>query len=186
MSPVTPVQPCKSYQVRLELEPEYFRYLSAQSQCRSVNFSLKYRNLIGLAVAYRVHCLRAMVSNPTDKPNASPWRIHTSSVLTALTHISAPFITTFLLIHLAAPAAANLGGSALSSQTMVRFFLFYSCANAHLPVDPTASCLGASTTKLHLENGTSYSGRCSYTRPARSSIECSLRVYHAHSLTRSP
>ncbi|KAI9437795.1 hypothetical protein BJY52DRAFT_577066 [Lactarius psammicola] len=61
-----------------------------------------------------------MVSNPSDKPNTgAPWRTRVSSVLTALTHGSAPFITTFLLVHLAAPAAANLGGSALSSQTML-------------------------------------------------------------------
>ncbi|KAH9057700.1 hypothetical protein EDB87DRAFT_1792854 [Lactarius vividus] len=61
-----------------------------------------------------------MVSNPADKPKAgAPWRTRASSVLTALSHGSAPFITTFLLIHLAAPAAANLGGSALSSQTML-------------------------------------------------------------------
>ncbi|KAH9034003.1 hypothetical protein EDB83DRAFT_2296363 [Lactarius deliciosus] len=61
-----------------------------------------------------------MVSNPADKPNAgAPWRTRASSVLTALSHGSAPFITTFLLIHLTAPAAANLGGSALSSQTML-------------------------------------------------------------------
>jgi hypothetical protein len=61
-----------------------------------------------------------MVSNPADKPNTTrPWRTRASSVLTALTHGSAPFITTFLLIHLTAPAAANLGGSELSSQTML-------------------------------------------------------------------
>ncbi|KAH9022607.1 hypothetical protein EDB84DRAFT_1274516 [Lactarius hengduanensis] len=61
-----------------------------------------------------------MVSNPADKPNAgAPWRTRASSVLTALSHGSAPFITTFLLIHLTAPAAANIGGSALSSQTML-------------------------------------------------------------------
>ena len=72
------------------------------------------------------------MSNPADKPNAASWRTHTSSVLTALTHGSAPFITTFLLIHLAAPVAANLGGSELSSQTMVRFFLPRSEPNAHL------------------------------------------------------
>ena len=39
--------------------------------------------------------------------------------LTKATHISAPFIATFLLIHLTAPALANVGGSTLSSQTMV-------------------------------------------------------------------
>ncbi|KAH8991575.1 hypothetical protein EDB92DRAFT_1798155 [Lactarius akahatsu] len=61
-----------------------------------------------------------MVSNPADKPNAgAPWRTRASSVLTALSHGSAPFITTFLLIHLTAPAVANIGGSALSSQTML-------------------------------------------------------------------
>jgi hypothetical protein len=117
----------RTLQVGLGLE--YFEYLSAQSQCRSVIFSLKSRNLIGLAVTYSaLSCLvlRAMVSNPADKANTSSWRSRASSVLTTLTHGSAPFITTFLLVHLTAPAAANLGGSALSSQTMVRFFLLRS------------------------------------------------------------
>lgn len=40
--------------------------------------------------------------------------------LTKIAHGSTPFITTFLLIHLSAPALANLGGSSLASQTMVR------------------------------------------------------------------
>ncbi|KAI9437788.1 hypothetical protein BJY52DRAFT_1207088 [Lactarius psammicola] len=63
-----------------------------------------------------------MVSNPADKPNTSaPWHTRASSVLTALAHGSALFITTFLLIHLTAPAAVNLGGSAPSSQTMHLF-----------------------------------------------------------------
>ncbi|KAI0303335.1 hypothetical protein B0F90DRAFT_1610424, partial [Multifurca ochricompacta] len=50
-----------------------------------------------------------------------PWHTRTrlSKVLTVLTHGSAPFITTFLIVHLAAPSIANLGGSALSSQTML-------------------------------------------------------------------
>ncbi|KAG7453132.1 uncharacterized protein BT62DRAFT_880411 [Guyanagaster necrorhizus] len=39
--------------------------------------------------------------------------------LTKIAHGSSPFITTFLLIHLAPPALANLGGSSLSSQTML-------------------------------------------------------------------
>ena len=50
--------------------------------------------------------------------------------LTRIVHGSAPFITTFLLIHLTAPAIASLGGSSLSSQTMVRmigtFFAHFS------------------------------------------------------------
>ncbi|KAJ7086163.1 hypothetical protein B0H15DRAFT_909949 [Mycena belliarum] len=40
-------------------------------------------------------------------------------VLTKLIHGSAPFITTFMLIHLSAPMLANLGGSSLASQTML-------------------------------------------------------------------
>jgi len=39
--------------------------------------------------------------------------------LTKITHGSAPFIATFLLIHLSAPVLANLGGSSLASQTML-------------------------------------------------------------------
>ena len=40
--------------------------------------------------------------------------------LTRMAHFSSPFITTFLLIHLSSPILANLGGSSLASQTMVR------------------------------------------------------------------
>ncbi|KAJ4475626.1 hypothetical protein J3R30DRAFT_576205 [Lentinula aciculospora] len=40
-------------------------------------------------------------------------------LLTQSSHISAPFITTFLLIHLSAPVMANVGGSSLSSQVML-------------------------------------------------------------------
>ncbi|SJL04965.1 uncharacterized protein ARMOST_08336 [Armillaria ostoyae] len=39
--------------------------------------------------------------------------------LTKIAHGSSPFITTFLLIHLTPPALANLGGSSLSSQSML-------------------------------------------------------------------
>ncbi|KAK0492057.1 hypothetical protein EDD18DRAFT_1184525 [Armillaria luteobubalina] len=39
--------------------------------------------------------------------------------LTKIAHGSSPFITTFLLIHLAPPVLAHLGGSSLSSQTML-------------------------------------------------------------------
>ncbi|KAH9972124.1 hypothetical protein BGW80DRAFT_1316620 [Lactifluus volemus] len=49
-----------------------------------------------------------MAADPADKP-APHWRTRTSSVLTTLAHGSVPFITTFLLVHLSAPAAANLG-----------------------------------------------------------------------------
>src|SRR6266404_197093 len=121
--------------------------------------------------------------NSADKPNAAPWRTQASSVLTALAHGSAPFITTFLLVHLAAPAAANLGGSALSSQTMVRIFPMY-LTRTH-PSHTTTSFLDASTTKPRLESGTSYSGRCLYTLPVRSSSVSSLPAFRAHSPARS-
>ncbi|KAJ7220171.1 hypothetical protein GGX14DRAFT_585889 [Mycena pura] len=39
--------------------------------------------------------------------------------LTKIIHGSAPFIGTFLLIHLTAPMLANLGGSSLASQTLL-------------------------------------------------------------------
>ncbi|KAF9265840.1 hypothetical protein L218DRAFT_956810 [Marasmius fiardii PR-910] len=45
--------------------------------------------------------------------------ISVSNLLTNLNHGSAPFISTFLLIHLTAPTLANLGGSELSSQVMI-------------------------------------------------------------------
>ncbi|KAI0285219.1 hypothetical protein BC826DRAFT_973049, partial [Russula brevipes] len=56
---------------------------------------------------------------PTDKPTPPAWRTHIPSVLTVLAHGSAPFITTFLFVHLAAPAAGNIGGSADASRTMM-------------------------------------------------------------------
>jgi succinate dehydrogenase/fumarate reductase cytochrome b subunit len=45
------------------------------------------------------------------------------SCLTAVSHGSSPFIATFLLIHLSAPALANTGGSLLSSKVMVREYV---------------------------------------------------------------
>ncbi|KAF7974996.1 hypothetical protein HWV62_10597 [Athelia sp. TMB] len=42
-----------------------------------------------------------------------------SSYLTTIAHGSSPFLTTFLLIHLSAPALANLGGGSLASQVML-------------------------------------------------------------------
>ncbi|KAG6831212.1 hypothetical protein H0H92_012009 [Tricholoma furcatifolium] len=48
-------------------------------------------------------------------------RRNVRSYLETLSHGATPFITTFLLIHLTAPAIATLGGSSLSSQTMTSF-----------------------------------------------------------------
>ena len=49
--------------------------------------------------------------------------IATQPVLTKVAHGSAPFITTFALIHLTAPVMANIGGTSLASQVMVRNFM---------------------------------------------------------------
>ncbi|KZT74056.1 hypothetical protein DAEQUDRAFT_641930, partial [Daedalea quercina L-15889] len=49
----------------------------------------------------------------------APWRRTAQSVLTRLSHGSTPFIATFVLIHLTAPALASLGGTSLSSQVML-------------------------------------------------------------------
>ncbi|KAL1947231.1 hypothetical protein VTO73DRAFT_14192 [Trametes versicolor] len=43
----------------------------------------------------------------------------TQPALTRIAHGSAPFITTFALIHLTAPVMANLGGTSLASQVML-------------------------------------------------------------------
>ncbi|EGN96308.1 hypothetical protein SERLA73DRAFT_112545 [Serpula lacrymans var. lacrymans S7.3] len=57
-----------------------------------------------------------MASNPSNDPNGQPKAV---TYLTRIAHGSAPFITTFLLIHLSAPMVANIGGSSLSSQVML-------------------------------------------------------------------
>ena len=57
-----------------------------------------------------------------DASGAKPqhtWRRKLVSYLTVISHASAPFITTFALIHLSAPAMGVVGGSSLSSQVMV-------------------------------------------------------------------
>jgi hypothetical protein len=50
-------------------------------------------------------------------------------VLGGTAHLSAPFVFTFLLVHLSAPASATLGGSTLASRTMVcsHFCAFWAC-----------------------------------------------------------
>ncbi|KAI6111238.1 hypothetical protein F5141DRAFT_1113307 [Pisolithus sp. B1] len=42
-----------------------------------------------------------------------------SSILTMLAHTSAPFLSTFLVIHPSAPIAVNIGGSRLASSVML-------------------------------------------------------------------
>ncbi|KAI0692234.1 hypothetical protein BC835DRAFT_83862 [Cytidiella melzeri] len=53
------------------------------------------------------------------------------SILTTLAQGSAPFISTFLLIHLSAPAMANLGGSSLASQVMILGREYYKTSFGH-------------------------------------------------------
>ncbi|KAG0694645.1 hypothetical protein DFH29DRAFT_815102 [Suillus ampliporus] len=50
------------------------------------------------------------------------------AVLTNVAHISAPFLTVFLVIHLSAPALANVGGSSLSSNLMLLGREYYQTA----------------------------------------------------------
>ncbi|KAL4246149.1 hypothetical protein ABKN59_009336 [Abortiporus biennis] len=59
--------------------------------------------------------------DPKQPPDSQPvsLRQKITPVLTKLAHGSAPFLTTFVLIHLTAPALANLGGTSLSSQVML-------------------------------------------------------------------
>ena len=59
------------------------------------------------------------VRDQGNEPSSRTWRHTAQSALTRLSHGSAPFITTFVLIHLTAPVMANLGGTSLSSQVMV-------------------------------------------------------------------
>ncbi|KAA1477716.1 hypothetical protein DENSPDRAFT_808927 [Dentipellis sp. KUC8613] len=64
------------------------------------------------------------------KPDGS-WRTYRKLLNTPLTtfaHGSAPFLTTFLLVHLSAPIAANIGGSSLSSQVMLLGREYYQTA----------------------------------------------------------
>ncbi|KAH9890532.1 hypothetical protein C8Q73DRAFT_667400 [Cubamyces lactineus] len=62
------------------------------------------------------------MSDAPVEPNKSFLRrltLVTQSALTRIAHGSAPFITTFVFIHLTAPVIANLGGTSLASQVML-------------------------------------------------------------------
>ncbi|KIK24455.1 hypothetical protein PISMIDRAFT_98503 [Pisolithus microcarpus 441] len=59
--------------------------------------------------------------------NGNP-AVTASSILTTLAHVSAPFLSTFLLIHLSAPIAANIGGSRLASSVMLLGREYYQTA----------------------------------------------------------
>lgn len=59
--------------------------------------------------------------------NGNP-AVTASPILTTLAHVSAPFLSTFLLIHLSAPIAANIGGSRLASSVMLLGREYYQTA----------------------------------------------------------
>ncbi|KAJ3570118.1 hypothetical protein NP233_g4615 [Leucocoprinus birnbaumii] len=61
----------------------------------------------------------AMSSSSPSPGNGSTTRKNVLKVLTVASHITSPFISTFLLVHLAAPVLANVGGTSLASQTMI-------------------------------------------------------------------
>ncbi|KAF8655800.1 hypothetical protein AX16_002886 [Volvariella volvacea WC 439] len=57
--------------------------------------------------------------NPWNKKGFVNLRKKAIPYVTGIAHASAPFISTFLLVHLSAPILANVGGSSLASQTMI-------------------------------------------------------------------
>ncbi|PCH38574.1 hypothetical protein WOLCODRAFT_136346 [Wolfiporia cocos MD-104 SS10] len=71
-----------------------------------------------------------MTDVPKDErpPRTKGWRRIAVAVLTTLSHGTAPLITTFVLIHLAAPVLAIVGGSSLASQTMLLGREYYQTA----------------------------------------------------------
>ncbi|KAJ3891318.1 hypothetical protein GG344DRAFT_47633 [Lentinula edodes] len=75
-----------------------------------------------------------------SSPRSLSFRHKLLPLITLSSHVSAPFITTFLLIHLSAPALANVGGSSLSSQVMLLGREYYqtSLAEPYLVLGPLA------------------------------------------------
>ncbi|KIK59053.1 hypothetical protein GYMLUDRAFT_169967 [Collybiopsis luxurians FD-317 M1] len=63
-----------------------------------------------------------------EESRARNFRQRLVTILTKTSHASAPFITTFLLIHLSAPVMANAGGSSLSSRVMLLGREYYQTA----------------------------------------------------------
>ncbi|KII89379.1 hypothetical protein PLICRDRAFT_53817 [Plicaturopsis crispa FD-325 SS-3] len=62
---------------------------------------------------------KGVSSGPFSSGALAGYRKAAIPYLTNIAHGTAPFITTFLLIHLSAPVLANLGGSSLASQVML-------------------------------------------------------------------
>jgi succinate dehydrogenase/fumarate reductase cytochrome b subunit len=73
----------------------------------------------------------------------------TAAVLTNVAHISAPFLSVFLVVHLSAPALANVGGSSLSSNVMLLGREYYQTGfgERYLLFIPLAAHVASSITK---------------------------------------
>ncbi|KAF7799702.1 hypothetical protein EIP86_010944 [Pleurotus ostreatoroseus] len=86
----------------------------------------------------------------SDKPASPKSRL---SYLTRIAHTSAPFISTFLLIHLSAPIMANLGGGELASQVMILGREYYGTPLGHkfLVVLPIVAHTGSAIAKRFLQ-----------------------------------
>ncbi|KAG2139051.1 hypothetical protein DEU56DRAFT_912305 [Suillus clintonianus] len=81
--------------------------------------------------------------------DGSTLRRQTVTVLTNVAHVSVPFITVFLVVHLSAPALANFGGSSLSSNVMLLGREYYQTAfgERYLLFLPLAAHVASSITK---------------------------------------
>jgi hypothetical protein len=91
---------------------------------------------------------------PKGKDNVSQSRKSASTWATRVSHGSAPFIATFLMIHLTPPVMANLGGSSLASQVMVSLCLLTEIGGFLKALD---RYLEENTTKPRLAKSCSYS-----------------------------
>ncbi|KAH7107241.1 hypothetical protein BKA62DRAFT_682817 [Auriculariales sp. MPI-PUGE-AT-0066] len=74
-------------------------------------------------------------------------RGRTISVLTRVQHVTGPVISVFVVVHLAAPLAANFGGSPLSSQVMLLGREYYQRFEPLAVFAPLALHLAASILK---------------------------------------
>ncbi|OAX36007.1 hypothetical protein K503DRAFT_722080 [Rhizopogon vinicolor AM-OR11-026] len=89
-----------------------------------------------------------MVSAQGDNARGSKRR-QAEAILTNVAHISAPFLSVFILIHLSAPALANVGGSSLSSNVMLLGREYYqtSFGERYLLFAPLAAHVASSIAK---------------------------------------
>ncbi|KAI0035023.1 hypothetical protein K488DRAFT_76908 [Vararia minispora EC-137] len=84
-----------------------------------------------------------------EPDTARSWRPVIIPYLTNITQATAPFLTTFVLVHLAAPVMANVGGSSMSSQVMLLGREYYqtSFGERYLLLTPLIAHIGSATLK---------------------------------------